>query len=190
VLSDAETMCSFSRMNVVQCHAPPDLRPLYPRGVHIVANCAYGSGGAVRRCLHLFALALFSAPDARVPFSCLAKKKEPKRRRPRRPAGSIKPIRSPALLTGPGGCGTRPRCARTQTVLAGALPFPGPAALLGGVEGERSKPIQPESMARAFQSVMFFPALHAAEQRRRWRKKGEDCLSPAGASSAAPARAE
>jgi hypothetical protein len=80
---------------------------------------------------------------------------------------------------------------------------PGPLALLGGVEGGRAKPIagwndggrNDDELTDRYDSatavtLCAFPALHAAEQRRRWRKKGEDCLRPAGPSSAAPARAE
>ena len=40
VLPGAETMCRFSRTNIVKCCAPSVWRPLYPRGVYIVANCA------------------------------------------------------------------------------------------------------------------------------------------------------
>lgn len=40
VLPDAETMYRISRTNIVQCRARSVWRALYPRGVHIVSNCA------------------------------------------------------------------------------------------------------------------------------------------------------
>ena len=36
----------------------------------------------------------------------------------------------------------------------------------------------------------FRVPMRSAEQRRRWREKGEDCLRAKGPSSAAPANAE
>jgi len=80
--------------------------------------------------------------------------------------------RFPALLNGPGGCGTRPCGA--QTVLADS-PRPVSAARRRR-RGQLQNRVGSEAQAHQAERGFDLPALCGAEQRRAGRKKGEHCL--------------
>lgn len=90
--------------------------------------------------------------------------------------------RSLARLGRPGGSLNSPAAQTTQP------DFPRPACVAQRLPwGHKSVPDR-----RPGVSVLhrFAPPVGGAEHRRGWRIKGEDCLRPAGPSSAAPARPE
>jgi len=143
---------------------------------------------------------LLSALRAGVLSSCFAKKKVAKEEGdPRVGAGYAGPLRN-SLLAGAAELGLRP-----QTVLA---LFPPAAALLSASQGDPKGAPEPNAFrktecygrpekkakikkANRPSSPEGLPGpLGGAEQRRKARKKGEDCLKGKAPSSAAPASAE
>jgi hypothetical protein len=113
------------------------------------------------------------------PFSCLAKRKEPKRKRARRDAPRVSRRVSLRYSSSTGAAefaSAAPRLRQSSPFFgcAETFGFPPAPALLGVVQGGGRIP---RSMQVAI--GVLYPPLWAAEQHRRAGEFGEDCLSPA-----------